>query len=105
MSFGANLRTVGSSVIDACLSVGAFGRATEAVFHPDGRQPSMATTTDTSTTPPGADTADLGAWLKAAIAGGYVAHPPLATYTVTSPIVIYVNSTVQGPLGIDLGGA
>jgi hypothetical protein len=65
----------------------------------------MATTIDTTTPPSGANAADLGAWLKAAIAGGYVAHPPLATYTVTSPIVIYVNSTIQGPLGIDLGGA
>jgi hypothetical protein len=65
----------------------------------------MAVTTDTTVVPAGANPADLGGWLKAAIAGGYVAHPPLATYTVTSPIVIYVNSTIQGPLGIDLGGA
>jgi hypothetical protein len=65
----------------------------------------MAVTTDTTVAPAGANPDDLGGWLKAAIAGGYVAHPPLATYTVTSPIVIYVNSTIQGPLGIDLGGA
>jgi len=64
----------------------------------------MAVTTDTTVLSAG-NPADLGAWLQAAIAGGYVAHPPAVTYTVTSPIVIYVNSTIQGPLGIDLGGA
>ena len=39
------------------------------------------------------------------MAGGYVAHLAGAVYTVTSPIVINVTSTLQGPLGIDLGGA
>ena len=65
----------------------------------------MAVTTDATVVPAGANPTDLGAWLQAAIAGGYVAHPPAVTYTVTSPIVIYVNNTIQGPLGIDLGGA
>jgi Ca2+-binding RTX toxin-like protein len=48
---------------------------------------------------------DLEAALKSAIAGGYVAEMSGKTYTVTSPIVIYVTSSIQGPLGIDLGGA
>jgi Ca2+-binding RTX toxin-like protein len=48
---------------------------------------------------------DLGSILSAAIAGGYVANLSGATYTVTSPIVIHIDSTIQGPLGIDLGGA
>ncbi len=43
--------------------------------------------------------------LRNAIAGGYVAEMSGQTYTVTSPIVINVTSTMQGPLGIDLGGA
>lgn len=61
-----------------------------------------ATTASTTTT----SSTDLGAILSAAIAGGYVAHlPGGTTYVVTSPIVINVTSTIQGPLGIDLGGA
>ena len=48
---------------------------------------------------------DLGAALTAAMAGGYVAEMSAQTYVVTSPIVINVTSTIQGPLGIDLGGA
>src|ERR671912_2177122 len=50
-------------------------------------------------------TTDLGAALTAAMAGGYVAEMSGQTYTVTQPIVINVTSTIQGPLGIDLGGA
>ena len=49
--------------------------------------------------------ADLGAILKAAMAGGYLAHLTGPSYTVTSSIIINVTSTIQGPLGIDLGGA
>ena len=48
---------------------------------------------------------DLGAAMAAAMAGGYVAEMSAQTYVVTSPIVINVMSTIQGPLGIDLGGA
>jgi len=48
---------------------------------------------------------DLGSILSAAIAGGYVANLSGGTYTVTSSIVINIDSTIQGPLGIDLGGA
>src|SRR5262249_47049189 len=47
---------------------------------------------------------DPGAALSAAIAGGYVAHLS-GTLTVTRPIVIQINTTIQGPLGVDLGGA
>jgi len=39
------------------------------------------------------------------MAGGYVAEMSGQTYTVMAPIVINVTSTIQGPLGIDLGGA
>jgi hypothetical protein len=51
-----------------------------------------------------ATTGDTGAngfeaELQAAMAGGYVAHLTGQTYTVTSPIVINVTSTIQGPLG------
>ena len=49
-------------------------------------------------------TGTLGKTLKAALSGGYVAHLTGASaYTVTSPIVINVTSSMQG--GIDLGGA
>ena len=48
---------------------------------------------------------NLEAALRNAIAGGYVAEMSGQTYTVTQPIVINVTSTIQGPLGIDLGGA
>ena len=50
-------------------------------------------------------TTDLGAALTAAMSGGYVAELSGQTYTVTQPIVINVTSTIQGPIGIDLGGA
>ena len=43
--------------------------------------------------------------LRNAISGGYVAEMSGQTYTVTQPIVINVTSTMQGPVGIDLGGA
>ena len=43
--------------------------------------------------------------LRNAISGGYVAEMSGQTYTVTQPIVINVTSTIQGPVGIDLGGA
>jgi hypothetical protein len=52
-----------------------------------------------------AATADLGAILTAAMAGGYLAHLTGPSYTVTSSIIINVTSTIQGPMGIDLGGA
>ncbi|MBS0219349.1 MAG: M10 family metallopeptidase C-terminal domain-containing protein [Proteobacteria bacterium] len=48
---------------------------------------------------------DLGSILGAAIAGGYMAHSTGVNFTVTSSIVIHIDSTIQGPLGIDLGGA
>jgi len=53
----------------------------------------------------GATGRDLGAALQAAMAGGYFAHLTQQTYTVSTPIVVTVNSTIQGPMGIDLGGA
>jgi hypothetical protein len=61
--------------------------------------PPSTTTGSTSTA------TNLGSILNAAIAGGYVAHSTGTNYTVTSPIVIHIDSTIQGPLGIDLGGA
>src|SRR4030095_6046815 len=48
---------------------------------------------------------DFGATLTAAIQGGYVAQLTDQTYTITSPIVIHITSTIQGALGIDGGGA
>jgi len=48
---------------------------------------------------------DLGAALTAAVNGGYVAQLSGGTYTVTQPIVIHIDSTIQGPLGLDGGGA
>lgn len=48
---------------------------------------------------------DLATILNNAIAGGYVAETSGQTFTVTAPIVINVTSSIQGPLGIDLGGA
>ncbi|WIM14421.1 Ig-like domain-containing protein [Enhydrobacter sp.] len=66
--------------------------------------PGPAATTTPSASPAAATT-DLGAMLSAAIAGGYVAHASGGTFIVTTPIVIHIDSTIQGPLGIDLGGA
>ena len=47
----------------------------------------------------------VGAALTAAFQGQYVAQLTGQTYTITSPIVIYVTGTVTGPVGIDGGGA
>ena len=59
-----------------------------------------------STTTGSATTAtNLGSMMSAAIAGGYMAHSTGTNYIVTSPIVIHIDSTIQGPLGIDLGGS
>jgi hypothetical protein len=69
---------------------------------------SESITTSTTSSPSPSSTApatDLGAMLSAAIAGGYLAHGSGGTYTVTAPIVIHIDSTIQGPMGIDLGGA
>src|SRR5260370_23719890 len=49
--------------------------------------------------------ADLGAARRAAIAGGYVAQLSGGIYTVSQPIVIHIYSTIEGPLGINGGGA
>ncbi len=58
-----------------------------------------------ATTAIGNDATDLGAILQAAMAGGYVAHGTASkSFTVSKTIVIYVNSTTQGPIGLDLGG-
>ena len=43
--------------------------------------------------------------LRAAIAGGTVAHLTDTTYTVTAPIVINITSSIATETGIDLGGA
>lgn len=50
-------------------------------------------------------TTDLAAALSTAMAGGYVAEMSGQPYTVSLPIVIDVASSLQGPIGIDLGGA
>jgi len=57
-----------------------------------------------ATTAIGNDATDLASILQAAMAGSYVANGSGQTFTVSSSIVIYVNSTTQGPLGLDLGG-
>jgi hypothetical protein len=77
--------------------------ATEASLDASATLTALAATTETTLA--SATTADLGAILKAAMAGGYLAHLTGPSYTVTSSIVINVTSTIQGPMGIDLGGA
>jgi hypothetical protein len=48
---------------------------------------------------------ELASLLHAAFAGGYVANTSKRTFTVSEPIVIDVTSDMQGPVGVDLGGA
>jgi hypothetical protein len=50
-------------------------------------------------------TIDLGTTLRAALAGGYVAQLDGGTYNVTQTIVININSTAQGALGLNGRGA
>src|SRR6185437_13366907 len=50
-------------------------------------------------------TTDLASILSTAIGDGNVAQLSSGTYTVTQPIVIHIDSTIQGPLGLDGGGA
>src|SRR4051812_10172759 len=52
----------------------------------------------------GNDATDLGSILQGAFAGGYVANGAGHSFTVSKTIVIYVSSTTQGPIGLDLGG-
>src|SRR5215207_5057098 len=55
----------------------------------------VASATAAETTVTSATTVDLGAVLKAAMAGGYLAHLTGPSYTVTSSIVINLTSTIQ----------
>jgi hypothetical protein len=57
-----------------------------------------------TTTAIGNDATDLSSILQSAMAGSYVAHGTGQSFTVSKTIVINVNSTTQGPLGLDLGG-
>jgi hypothetical protein len=50
-------------------------------------------------------TTDFGSALTAAFQSDSVAHLSGGTYTITSPIVIHITQTMQGPVGIDGGGA
>lgn len=43
--------------------------------------------------------------LRSALTGGTVANLSGTTFTVTTPIVIYLGNSSQGPAGIDFGGA
>src|SRR3954470_13351847 len=52
----------------------------------------------------GNDATDLVSILQAAFAGSYVANGAGQSFTVSKTIVIYVSSTTQGPIGLDLGG-
>ena len=52
----------------------------------------------------GNDATDLSSILQAAFAGSYVANGAGQNFTVSKTIVIYVSSTTQGPIGLDLGG-
>src|SRR5690348_10856614 len=47
---------------------------------------------------------DLNSILQSAMAGSYVAQGSGQSFTVSKTIVIHVDSTTQGPLGLDLGG-
>ena len=48
---------------------------------------------------------ELASLLQAAFAGGYFANSNKRIFTVSEPIVIDVTNSVQGPIGVDLGGA
>jgi hypothetical protein len=69
--------------------------------------PSLAaiTAATTAPVPESTGTGVLETTLRSAIAGGTVAHLTADTYTVTTPIVINVTQSTEGPVGIDLGGA
>jgi len=57
-----------------------------------------------TTTAIGSNQTDLNSILQAAVAGSYVAQGSGQSFTVSQTIVININSTTQGPLGLDLGG-
>jgi aryl-phospho-beta-D-glucosidase BglC (GH1 family) len=101
---GAALAPVFTSLLLADGEVtltGTTGEANNTISLYDGDTWIGMTTTVTAA----ATRTDLGAALQAAMAGGYLAHLTKQTYTVSAPIVVTVNSTIQGPMGIDLGGA
>lgn len=63
------------------------------------------TAATTAPVPESTGTGLLETTLRGAIDNGTVAHMTADTYTVTTPIVINVTQSTDGPAGIDLGGA
>jgi hypothetical protein len=63
------------------------------------------TAATTAGVPDSNGTSALETALKAAVAGDTVVQLTATSYTVTAPIVINLTGSMQGPVGIDLGGA
>jgi hypothetical protein len=95
---GANVATSGPGGGNwADVSVGTQGVALPTL------DPVTAATTTPVPSSTGTDALETA--LRAALTGGSVVHLTDTTYTVTTPIVINVTASTQGPVGIDLGGA
>jgi hypothetical protein len=95
---GANVATSGPGGGNwADVSVGTQGVALPTL------DPVTAATT--APVPSSTGTGALETALRAALTGGSVVQLTDTTYTVTTPIVINVTASTQGPVGIDLGGA
>ena len=89
--------SVQTSPILADVSIGTQGVAVPSLA------PVTAATTAAAASSTG--TSALETALKTAFATDTVAHLTAATYTVSKTIVINVTASMQGPVGIDLGGA
>ena len=100
----------GKVITGPALSVGGPGGDTEAdvtVSNLGTSVASLASITSGMTAAASASsgTGALEAALRAALSGGTVDTLSAASFAVTTPIVIYLTGSSQGPIGIDLGGA
>ena len=100
----------GKIITGPALSVGAPGGDTEAdvtVSNLGMSVASLASITSGMTAAASASsgTGTLEAALRAALTSGTVDTLSAASFAVTTPIVIYLTGSSQGPIGIDLGGA
>jgi len=100
----------GKLITGSALTVSGLGGGNEAQVTTSNQgssvpwSSSLASVASTATAS-SAGTGTLESALRSALTGGTVAKLSGATFTVTTPIVIYLGNSSQGPIGIDLGGA
>ena len=100
----------GRIITGSALSVSGLGGgnvAAVSVSNAGAAVPSLASLAAATSTASASSTGTgtLETALRSALTGGTVASLSGASFTVTTPIVIYLTGSSQGPIGLDLGGA